>query len=115
MSGLTADSIFDKTENYKEFKGALAENYVLNELINIYGSSPFYWKSNNTAEVDFIIQNGSDIVPIEVKSERNVKTKSLAEYGKKYSPRLSIVLSMKNLSSGRIPLYMLWKLKQYLA
>ena len=84
MSRLPAMAILEKGETYKELKGALTGNYVLSELVNLYGEAPFYWKSNNTAEVDFIIQNDMDIVPIEVKSEQNDRAKSLAEYRKQY-------------------------------
>jgi predicted AAA+ superfamily ATPase len=114
MSGLPANAVFEKSETYKEFKGALTENYVLTELVNIYNSAPFYWKSNNIAEVDFVIQNNMDIVPIEVKSEYNVRSKSLIEYCKKYSPRKAVKTSMRNFYGNEVPLYMLWKLKTYL-
>jgi len=113
MAGLSASSIFDAGSNYKEFKGALTENYVLCELMNTTHGVPFFWKSGNTAEVDFIIQSSADIVPIEVKSEINVRAKSLAEYRKKYSPRASVKTSMKPLSCGEvtcIPLYLIAEL-----
>ncbi|MHB8963397.1 MAG: DUF4143 domain-containing protein [Saccharofermentanales bacterium] len=112
-AGLSASSVFDAGNNYKEFKGALTENYVLCELMNAKHSVPFFWKSGNTAEVDFIIQSSADIVPIEVKSEINVRAKSLAEYRKKYNPRASVKTSMKPLSCGEvtcIPLYLIAEL-----
>ncbi|HEY0826838.1 MAG TPA: ATP-binding protein, partial [Bacilli bacterium] len=68
ISNLPAQAILEKNERFKEFKGALAENYVLCELVNLQESTPFYWKSGNTAEVDFVTQVHMDIVPIEVKS-----------------------------------------------
>jgi predicted AAA+ superfamily ATPase len=117
MSGLPAIALLEKNEAFKEFKGALTENYVLCGLVNAY-PQPFYWRSNNTAEVDFIIQHDMDIVPLEVKSERNSRAKSLAEYRKKYNPRIAVRTSMQNTVGSRsllhIPLYMLWKLKKYL-
>ncbi|WP_010251898.1 DUF4143 domain-containing protein [Acetivibrio cellulolyticus] len=57
MSKLPASSIFEETHLYTEFKGAMTENYVLNELVNLHGDMPYYWKSGNTAEVDFILLN----------------------------------------------------------
>ncbi|GHS87532.1 ATPase [Synergistales bacterium] len=111
MSRLPATALLGKSEVYKEFKGALTENYVLCELVNLYGVSPFYWKSINTAEVDFIIQNEMDIVPIEVKSERNERARSLTEYRRKYEPRVSVITSMAYLGGRHVPLYMLWNLK----
>ena len=118
MSKLPAIAILEKSDTYKEFKGALTENYVLNELINISGEAPFYWKSDNTAEVDFIIQNGMDIIPVEVKSERNDKAKSLSQYRKKYNPRVSVITSMKNVSGEEvrnIPLYIMWIMEKYIS
>ena len=73
------------------------------------------WSSGNTAEVDFVLQCGADIVPIEVKSEKNVKARSLAEYRKKYGPRVSVKTSMESEVGGGevldIPLYMIGSLK----
>ena len=116
MSRLPADAILTKSETYREFKGALAENYVLCELLNVYGVAPHYWKSGNTAEVDFIVQAAKDIVPIEVKSDRSNRARSLAEYRKKYAPRISLKTSLNNISAGEvrnIPLYMLWNIQVY--
>ena len=112
LAHLPAEAIFQAPEIYKEFKGALAENFVLTELLNAGGDSPFYWKSNNTAELDFVTQCGARIVPIEVKSGRNNKSRSLAEYRKRYSPELAVTTSLDNFSGEgvrNIPLYMLWK------
>jgi predicted AAA+ superfamily ATPase len=114
MSGLPASAVFEKTGAYKEFKGALTENYVLTELVNTYGTVPFYWKSDNTAEVDFVIQNNLDIVPIEVKAEQNTKAKSLAVYRQKYAPRLVVKTSMNNGEGENVPLYRMWALKKML-
>ncbi len=117
LAGLPADVIYQGTDTYREFKGALAENYVLTELLNTCGTVPFYWKSGNTAEVDFVAQFNTRIVPIEVKSGRNNKSRSLAEYRMKYSPEISVKTSLENLSGREIkniPLYMLWKLKDYI-
>ena len=76
----------------------------------------YYWSSGNTAEVDFILQSGSEIVPVEVKSERNVKARSLAEYRKKYTPKYSVKTSMKNETNGEevlnIPLYLISALER---
>ena len=83
LSRLPYEVVLDATPTYREFKGALTENFVLGELIKS-GTAPeddvYYWSSGNMAEVDFVLQCGADIVPIEVKSEKNVKARSLAEY-----------------------------------
>jgi predicted AAA+ superfamily ATPase len=112
MAKLPSSAILEKTPEYKEFKGALTENYVACELVNINNEVPYYWKSENIAEVDFIVQNELEIVPIEVKSERNVRAKSLAEYIKRYKPKTAIITSMKPYALGEIksiPLYFIWK------
>ena len=89
----------------------MTENYVLCELLKSVDDTAYYWSSGNTAEVDFIIQCGTEIVPIEVKSECNVKARSLAEYRKKYMPKYSVKTSMKCEASGEevlnIPLYLI--------
>lgn len=109
ISKLPAVVFLEGSDVFKEFKGAIAENFVLCELVNKSGETPFFWKSGNTAEVDFVIQSGMDIVPIEVKSASNARTRSLAEYVKKYAPNRVIVTSLKNIGGNHIPLYMLWK------
>jgi predicted AAA+ superfamily ATPase len=115
MSRLPAAALLEKSHVFREFRGALTENYVLCELVSLYdGDTPFYWKSGNSAEVDFVIQNGMDIVPIEVKAERNERARSLAEYRKKYEPRISLTVSMNNAGRNHAPLYLLWKLKKLL-
>ncbi len=116
MSKLPAEALLAKSELYTEFKGALAENYVLTELVNLQGDTPYYWKSGNIAEVDFVVQQDMDIIPIEVKSERNERARSLSEYRKKYNPRVAVITSMSNVSGGEVrnvPLYMLWRLVAY--
>ena len=117
MANLPAGYILQKNNDYKEFRGAMAENYVLNEMMNLFQTDWFYWKSGNTAEIDFIVQHETCIIPVEVKSDRGNKAKSLAEYRKKYNPKISIKTSMKNINNGdvlQIPLYFLWQLKKFL-
>ena len=111
LARLPAQIVLESSEIYTEFKGAMAENYVLGELVKHVDETPYYWNSGNSAEVDFIVQCGTHIVPIEVKSEGNVKARSLAEYRKKYEPTVSVKTSMKDDVSGNevryIPLYMI--------
>ncbi len=100
------------TENiaFKEFKGALAENYILQSLSVVYDSDLYYWKSDANAEVDFVFQRGLNVIPVEVKSGESITGKSLIVYDKKYSPSIKIRYSMRNLSySGNlinIPLFL---------
>ena len=114
LSDTPARFVFENGDEYKHFKGAVAENYVLNELI-ASEKAPYFWKSNNDAEVDFICMFGSDIVPIEVKSDMNLRSQSLTRYISEYSPEKSVKVSMNpNLtddgSNVRMPLWLTWKI-----
>lgn len=88
--------------------GSITENYVANELrINNYDR--YYWESNGIAEIDFLLQKDFDIIPIEVKSNTNIKSRSLNEYIKKYNPKYSIRISSRNFGFENniksVPLY----------
>ncbi len=93
------DPIIFKEGNrlFTEFKGALTENYVLQSLITQFEAPLSYWTSDGIAEVDFLVQYQDKIIPIEVKSNENVRSKSLAFYANKYAPFLKIRYSLKNL------------------
>ena len=98
---------------FTEFKGALSENFVLQSLVDKYEAIPRYWTSGGQAEVDFIIQRGNDIIPIEVKANQNINSRSLALYGQKYEALTKIRLrfSLRNLKKDgallNIPLFMI--------
>ena len=95
MVGLRQDVLLDGNELFKEFKGALTEQYVLQQLKTIKGLNIYYWTADRgTAEVDFVIDNGSDVIPVEVKAEANLQAKSLKVYRDKFQPKLSIRTSM---------------------
>lgn len=115
LSKLPYEVILDASPAYREFKGSMTENYVLCELLGSSDDTAYYWTSGNTAEVDFVIQCGKEIVPIEVKSEKNVKARSLAEYRKKYLPRYAVKTSMRPDTDGEevlnVPLYMIGAMK----
>ena len=95
---------------FTEFKGILSENYVLQSLRRQFGDSIFYWTSGNTAEVEFVLQMDNGIVPVEVKSDNNVKAKSLSIYHKTYSPSLFLCFSTRNIRKDEdllnLPLYL---------
>ena len=96
-------SIKQKDPLFAQFRGAFTENYVLNELIARH-LTPVFWRSNQTAEVDFVCRIGQHLVPIEVKAEEHVRSKSLTVYIDKYKPDIAIRLSMKNAGADP-PLY----------
>lgn len=118
MSKLPYEVVLNATSNFREFKGAMTENFVLCELLKYSDDIPYYWTSGNMAEVDFIVQRGAEIIPIEVKSEKNVKARSLAEYRKKYEPKYSVKTSMRSETNGvgvlNIPLYLIGQLNNFL-
>jgi predicted AAA+ superfamily ATPase len=95
---------------FTEFKGALTENYVLQHLVKNFEVQPRYWTSSNQAEVDFIIQVKNEIIPIEVKSDENVRSKSLSIYNGLYEPSVRIRYSLRNLKKDEglinIPLFL---------
>ena len=98
---------------FREFKGAFAENYVLQQLRGQLTTAPRYWTNEKPRhEVDFVVQLGNDLVPIEVKSGENVGASSLRYYARKYADAtpLRVRLSLRNLSLDddvlNIPLYL---------
>jgi predicted AAA+ superfamily ATPase len=98
MSKLSPLAYMEGSRLFTEFKGAMIENYILQSLMTQFEVIPRYWTSGNTAEVDFVIQYQNEIIPIEVKSDENVKSRSLNVFQVKYQPRLRIRYSLKNLS-----------------
>lgn len=120
-SKVSPDIILEGSENYKRFKGAFAENYVLNELKSI-GKQPFFWRSGNTAEVDFVYEDEGEVIPVEVKAADNTQAKSYKQFCKKYNPKRGVKLSEKNIAQNlcestdtySIPLYLGWNLDYYI-
>ena len=98
LAKIPAEVVLDGNSGYTEFKGAMAENLVLQSLITeLDGNVPYYWNSGNTAEVEFVIQMGTRIIPVEVKAENRISGRSLSEYAKKFSPEYRIRYSFQNL------------------
>ena len=93
---------------------------MLNELMSI-GKEPFFWRSGNTAEIDFIYEDASEIIPVEVKSADNTQAKSYRQFCKKYAPATGLKLSAKNIAENscestrtfNIPLYLTWNVDHY--
>lgn len=120
-SGLSAKIIQDEAAFYARYKGAFAENYVMNELLSI-GKEPYFWRSGNTAEVDFIYEDRSSVIPVEVKAADNTQAKSYKQFCKKYQPESGFKLSEKNLAENMceetrtlsLPLYLTWNIDNYM-
>ena len=119
-SKIDANTILNESDMFIRFKGAFAENYVMNELISL-GIEPYFWRSGNSAEVDFLYENRSSIVPVEVKSADNTQAKSFKQFCQKYNPPVGYKLSSKNIgynkiqdtSTYSIPLYLTWNIEKY--
>ena len=98
LAHLPASVVTDPIANFTEFKGAMAENAVLQSMMPLMDDQkPYYWTSPGTAEVEFVIQWDDEIIPIEVKAENNITGSSLSVYNKTYSPNYRMRFSMLNL------------------
>jgi predicted AAA+ superfamily ATPase len=101
---------------FTEFKGALTEQYVLQQLLVAQQYVPFYWSAERgMAEVDFVLQHKQNVIPIEVKAEENLKAKSLKSYCEKYQPHFAVRSSMSNFRKEEwlinLPLYAISQLE----
>lgn len=110
LSELDAESILEGNSMFTEFKGALTEQYVLQQIVSDTGYIPYYFASESaTYEMDFMVQKGRDIVPVEVKAEENLQAKSLKVYCQKYMPNYAVRVSMSDYREQdwvvNIPLY----------
>lgn len=95
MSRLDARSLVEGNAVFEEFKGALTEQYVLQELLSSRDIPVAYWEADGgTAEVDFVVQLGSRVVPVEVKAGVNLRARSLASYKQRYAPEQGIRASL---------------------
>ena len=105
---LAATDILYMVDEINDFKGGMTENYV-NTHLTINGYKTYYWESNRRAEIDFIIQRDTHIIPIEVKAADNTRAKSLKLYMDTYKPAYAIKLSTKNFgfedNKKIVPLY----------
>lgn len=117
MSHLSAKTIFHENELFQEFKGAIAENYVAQELAHSHYSL-FYWTSEGKAELDFLVEQNEWIYPLEVKSGNSSKKKSLRVYEDIYHPTLLIRTSPMNLRKDdnifNCPFYLIEKLRIFI-
>lgn len=112
---IAANVVLHSPHSFDGFKGALAENYIM-QALTVNGFEPFYWSSPGKAELDFVIQDRSgNILPLEGKSADNVKAKSLRTFVSLYEPPYAIRVSAKNFGFENniksIPLYALFCLK----
>ncbi|MDR3206578.1 MAG: ATP-binding protein [Candidatus Methanoplasma sp.] len=114
MAGIPPGFTFVDGKDNGLYRGMAAENFVMCELAS-YGLKPCYWRSGGRAEVDFIIQSGSDVIPIEVKAGNSSHSKSLSEYILRYSPKTAVITSMERAEKSdarSVPMYELWSFLQ---
>ena len=117
MSNLNSKIIIEGDRLFKEFKGAFTENYVLNTLNAIFNEVPNYFTFDRN-EIDFIIQYQNEIIPIEVKSDKNINNISLTRYNEKIDNKVGIRFSMRNLKKDgkiiNIPLFLIEYINKFI-
>ncbi len=111
MTGLGARTLIEGNAAFSEFKGALTEQFVLQQLKTDRDLSVYYYTNDRgSCEIDFVIDNGEMVIPVEVKAEENLQAKSLKSFREKYSPEISVRTSMSEYRKEEwminIPLYM---------
>lgn len=119
LAGISPEVIAGSLDIFSDFKGRLAENLVLEQFYSLGIKPVCYWfNDKGKAEVDFLIQHGGNIIPVEVKSGLNVNAKSLKFYRERFVPQISVRTSMKNLRFDdgllNVPLYLLGELPRFL-
>ena len=110
MAGLRQGTLLDGNDLFVEFKGALTEQYVCQQLKTIDDLGIYYYTNDRgSCEIDFVIDTGEQIIPVEVKAETNLKAKSLKTYRERFDPELSIRTSMADYKKEdwllNLPLY----------
>lgn len=119
MAEIDQDTLLNGNSVFTEFKGALTEQFVFQQLY--YSENPvYYWSAERSeAEVDFLIQIKNTVIPLEVKAEENLRSKSLKVYHEKFSPPVSLRTSMSDYRNQdwmiNIPLFAINKLEFFVA
>ena len=110
MTGLHQRTLLDGNDLFIEFKGALTEQYVCQQLKTIEDLGIYYYTNDRgSCEVDFVVDTGEQIIPVEAKAEVNLRAKSLKTFREKFSPEVSVRTSMTNFKKEdwlvNLPLY----------
>ena len=116
MADLSPRALLDGSRLFTEFKGALTEQYVCQQLKAVEELGVYYYTNDrNSCEVDFVVDSGERVIPIEVKAETNLRAKSLKIYREKYSPEIAVRTSMSDYRREdgliNLPLYAIEELK----
>ena len=117
MAGLRQHTLLDGNDLFVGFKGALTEQYVCQQLKNIEDLDIYYYTNDRgSCEIDFVVDTGEKIVPVEVKAEVNLRAKSLKSYQEKFSPEISVRTSMADYKKEEwlvnLPLYAIDQITQ---
>lgn len=110
MAGLRQRTLVEGNDLFTEFKGALTEQYVLQQLLTDSELRIFYYTNDRgSCEIDFVVDDGERIIPLEVKAEENLKAKSLKMYCERFKPELAVRTSMSDFREEEwmtnLPLY----------
>lgn len=121
-SNVSYRTVLEGDSSYIYYKGAMTENYVMTQL-KCMGIECWFWRTKADAELDFITDYEGVLLPIEVKSADNTKAKSLHMFCNRYTPKMAIKTSLKNVGDNMdgethvwsVPLYVLFRFKDYVA
>lgn len=117
LAGLNQSSLLDGNSMFVEFKGALTEQYVCQQLMTLDDLGVYYYKNDQSScEIDFVIDNGKLAVPVEVKAEENLRAKSLKVFRDKFKPEISVRTSMSDYRKEdwlvNLPLYAISEIEE---
>ena len=109
LAGIDPAAMIQGERVFREYEGAMVENYVATQLVAGSGANLYYWQSGGIAEVDFVCEHGSRVLPLEIKAGGNPKSKSLQSFDNKYNPPVLARTTLLNLKKEtriiNIPLY----------
>lgn len=119
MTDLDEKVILDGNRIFTEFKGALTEQFILQQSVSMLETTPYYYSTpNSKGEIDFLLQGKTSIIPVEVKAEENLKAKSLKFFYEKYKPQYAVRTSLSDYREQEwitnIPLYNFERIQSYL-
>ena len=110
-ANLSAKTLLEGSKFFTEFKGALTEQFVAQQLVSKDMELYYYSTENSSGEIDFIIQHEEYIIPIEVKAEENLRARSLKAFCDKYAPNIALRTSMSDYREQdwltNVPLYLI--------
>ena len=118
LTNLDVKTILEKTQIFEEFKGAIAEQYVYQQLKSADDIPIYYWSNDSSrSEIDFVIQLGEYVIPVEVKAEKNLKAKSLNNFIQEYKSKKSVRTSLADYKLNDnnlhdIPLYAITNIEE---